>query len=98
MRGRRSIIARGRRNRMHGGGVWDWIKSAHNFIKSNKVISRVGSALGSVGVPYAGTIGKVAGLVGYGRFTGRPRLIGRPRKSYRVRHVKVRTRKGSRRA
>ncbi len=78
---------RSRRHRMHGGGLWDWIKKAHNWIRSNKVISRVGNALGAVGVPYAGLVGKAAGVVGYGRYRGRPRKVGRPRKAYHKRHV-----------
>jgi|GEM_PF-3527301 len=84
-----------RRHRMHGGSLWDWVKKAHNWIRSNKVISRVGNALGAVGVPYAGLVGKAAGVVGYGKYLGRPRKVGRPRKAYHKRHVVPRrSRKG----
>ena len=55
------------RSRMGGAGIMDWIKSALGFAKKHKLISRAGNALGSVGVPYAGTIGKAAGVFGYGR-------------------------------
>lgn len=83
-----------RRHRMRGGGFMDWIRKAHNWIRSNKVISRVGNALGAVGVPYAGLVGKAAGVVGYGKYRGRPRKVGRPRKAYHKRHVNPRTKKG----
>ena len=43
------------------------IKPVGGFLKNTKLISTVGNALGSVGVPVAGTIGKVAGAVGLGR-------------------------------
>ena len=56
-----------RRRRMHGRGIMDFLKKAHGFIKDNKLVSRVGSLLGSVGVPYAGAIAKGAELAGYGR-------------------------------
>lgn len=52
----------------------DAIRSAHNWIKSNKIISTVGNALAPV-LPVAGTIGKFAGTMGYGR----RRRVGRPR-------------------
>ena len=70
-----------RKHRKRGSGLWDALKSAHNWIKSNKIISTVGNALGKVGVPYAGAIGTAAGTLGYGRGrkVGRPRRVGRPR-------------------
>jgi hypothetical protein len=60
----------GRRRRVRraqGGGFMDMLRSAHDWIKKNKIISTVGSALGKVGVPYAGAIGTAAGTLGYGR-------------------------------
>jgi len=62
-------------HRKRGAGFMDMLKSAHNWIKSNKVISTVGNALGAVGVPYAGAIGRTASSLGYGR----KRRVGRPR-------------------
>lgn len=56
-----------RRVRRRGGSLLDALRSAHDWIKKNRVISTVGNALGSVGVPYAGTIGKAASVLGYGR-------------------------------
>ena len=53
---RRSGVHRRRRTRRHGAGFLDAIRSAHNFIKNNKIISTVGNALGAVGVPYAGEL------------------------------------------
>ena len=52
----------------------DALRSAHNWIKSNKIISTVGNALGGV-IPIAGTIGRTAATMGYGR----KRRVGRPR-------------------
>ena len=72
---RRSLVHRRRRVRRHGAGFFDAIRSAHNWIKNNKIISTVGNALGSVGVPYAGAIGKTAATLGYGR---RRRRVRRP--------------------
>ena len=63
---RRSRMGRGRR-RMRGGAVMDWIRKAHSFIKKNKLVSRVAGALASGGVPYAKTVGSIAGRLGYGR-------------------------------
>ena len=59
----------------------DALRSAHDWIKKNKIISTVGSALGRVGVPYAGAIGTAASTLGYGRrrIVRRPRVIRRRR-------------------
>ena len=51
----------------------DALKSAHNWIRSNKIISTVGNALGKIGVPYAGAIGTAAGTLGYRRRRRRTR-------------------------
>jgi len=69
----------GRRRRTHhrkhrkGTGIWDDIKSGaskvNDFLKSSKIISTVGNALSNapyVG-PVAGTVGKVASSLGYGK-------------------------------
>lgn len=42
------------------------VRSAHDWVKQNKIISTVGNALGGV-LPIAGTIGQAAGALGYGR-------------------------------
>ena len=74
------------RRKQHGEGpVWDWIKKnagkAHDFVKSNKLISRGASALAPlVPAAYSGTvsnIGNVASKLGYGK---RQRKRGRPKK------------------
>ena len=57
----------GRPRRRHGGSFLSALKGAHDFIKSHKIISTVGNALGAVGVPYASSIGKAASALGYGR-------------------------------
>ena len=60
----------------------DALRSAHDWIKKNKIISTVGSALGRVGVPYAGAIGTAASTLGYGR-----RRIVRKRRPLRPRAI-----------
>lgn len=76
---RKNAVRRRRVVRKQGGGLLDFLRNAHNFIKSNKIISTVGNALAPV-LPVAGTIGKVAAAAGYGRRRrpGRPRRVGRP--------------------
>ena len=73
--GRPRIVKR--RRRKQGRGLWDLIKKGHNWLRSNKIISTVGNALS--GVPgigsIAGTIGRTAATLGYGR----RRRVGRPR-------------------
>ncbi len=78
----------GRPRRRVGRGLMDMIRSAHNWIKSNKIISTVGNALGKAGVPYAGAIGTAAGTLGYGR----RRRVVRPRVR-RVRYLRPRVRR-----
>ncbi|HRP37332.1 MAG TPA: hypothetical protein PLS50_06000 [Candidatus Dojkabacteria bacterium] len=99
---RRRIGIRRRRvyRRRRGAGLLDMLKSAHSFIKNNRVISTVGKALGSVGVPYASAIGNAASSLGYGRRryvrrrVGRPRIVGRPVGSGVRRRRVVRRRRG----
>ena len=63
---RRSRL-RGGRRRMRGAGFMDFVKKANSFLRDNKVISTIGNALGSIGVPMASNIAGVAGKLGYGR-------------------------------
>lgn len=53
--------------RQKGKGFMSFMKKVGGFLKKTKLLSRVGSALGAIGVPYAGTIGSAAGMLGYGR-------------------------------
>jgi hypothetical protein len=62
--------------RQRGSGLGSWLKKAGAWIKKHKLISRIGSILGSAGVPLAGTIGTAAGAIGYGRMRRR-RVVGR---------------------
>ena len=62
----RRSIRRGRRGQ-HGRGLWEFLKKVGAFLKRTKLVSTIGNTLGAAGVPYAGTIGKMAGAVGYGR-------------------------------
>ena len=76
--GRRRV---GRPRKRRGGGI---LSSINDFLKKHRIISTVGKALGSVGVPYAGAIGSAAGVLGYGRRrvrrrAGGRRRVGRPR-------------------
>lgn len=56
-----------------GAGLWDDIKgaasSAHNWLKSNKVVSRVAGAIGNVWAP-AKAIATAADSLGYGKKKG----------------------------
>ncbi len=53
--------------RKKGKGIKDILSKANKFLRKTKLISTVGSALGAVGVPYAGQVGSIAGTLGYGR-------------------------------
>lgn len=56
-----------RRRRMHGKGFMDFLKKANKFLRKTKLISKAGSVLGELGIPYAAPVAKYAGLAGYGR-------------------------------
>lgn len=64
MRQRKRVV---RKKLMRGRGFMSFLRKANAFLRKYKIISSVGSALGAVGVPYAGTIGSAAAAVGYGR-------------------------------
>lgn len=67
-----------RKRRRNGKGIKDVLNKIHNFVKSNKLISRGASALAPIAGPYANVVrnvGVAAGALGYGR-----RKRGRPRK------------------
>ena len=55
------------RRRMRGRGLADFLGKANNFLRSSKLVSTIGNALGAAGVPFASQIGSVAGSLGYGR-------------------------------
>ena len=70
---KRTTIRRKTR-RMRGGrktgGLFGWLKGAHDFIKKHKIISRLGKAYSMTGLPMSGPVGTaagVAGTLGYGR-------------------------------
>ena len=65
---------RPRRKQAGKGPVLDFFKKAHNWIKANKLISRGANTLAPIAGPYSGTvsnIGRVAGVLGYGKPRGR---------------------------
>lgn len=68
-RGHNVIVNLGgrRRRRMRGAGIMDFLGRANKYLKGSKLVSKVGSALASAGVPYAGQIANVAEKLGYGR-------------------------------
>ena len=53
--------------RQRGGSLGSWLKKAHDWVKKHKLVSRIGSVLGTAGVPYASNIAGVASKLGYGR-------------------------------
>lgn len=55
---------RRRRRRRHGGNIFS---SINDFLKKHRIISTVGKALGSAGLPYVGAIGNAAKILGYGK-------------------------------
>lgn len=59
----------GRKRRMHGRGFGNFLSKANNFLRDNKIISRVANTLAESGVApgLSSTIGKIAGTLGYGR-------------------------------
>jgi len=71
-------------NQQYGAGFVDVARKVHGFVKRNKLISRVGAALGAAGVPGAAQVGSVAGALGYGR-RRRRRVAGGARKTRRAR-------------
>lgn len=66
--------------RRRGAGFFDVLKSAHDWIKKNKIISTVSGALSKVGVPYAGAINTASSALGYGRKSYRKRRVVRRRR------------------
>jgi hypothetical protein len=66
------------RRAMHGRGLFSWLKKAHDWVKNNKIISTVGSALSGLPVigNVAGVVGSVADTLGYGRRRRSHRSIG----------------------
>lgn len=69
-RGNRSGRRR-RHRKQHGSGIKEVLSGVNNFLKKNKVISRVANAVGTVLPPgyssVANGIGAAAGALGYGR-------------------------------
>ena len=66
MRTRKRRVGRPRVRRQ-GAGFLDALKSAHDWIRKNKIISTVSGASSKVGVPYAGAINTASSALGYGR-------------------------------
>ncbi len=63
-------MPRKRRSNQAGQGIKEIVagaKKVNDWLRKTKAISKVAGVLGSAGVPYASSIGKVAGSVGYGK-------------------------------
>ena len=60
-----------RKRRQTGAGllsnVWKGIKSAVKYLRKSHLISKGANALDSLGVPYAGNVGKISSAIGFGR-------------------------------
>ena len=50
-----------------------WLGDAWRWVKRNKVVSTAANVAGTLGVPGASTVGKIAGAVGLGRGRSAPR-------------------------
>jgi hypothetical protein len=59
------------RRRQRGGAwyddAWSWLKKAHNWVKSNKIVSTVGKPLAAAFAPEALPLVNAAQMAGYGR-------------------------------
>jgi len=73
--GRPRKVGRPRRN---GRGIGSILSGVNKFLRKTKAISKIGSLLGSAGVPYASQVSGVAGSLGYG-IRRRRRVIRRRR-------------------
>ena len=63
----RRMTHRAGRRRQRGRGIMDFLGRAKDFLQKSNLVSTVGNALSSAGVPYAGAISNVASRFGYGR-------------------------------
>ena len=76
----------GRSRGVRGGSLWSWIrKKALPWLKKNSIISKAANLLGNAGVPYANTVGRVAGTLGYGRMANLKKY-GKKANTYAKRH------------
>jgi len=72
---RKTTTVQRKRKPRSGGSTWltrlvrdvQNPSKVNNFLKRTKAISRVAGALSAVGVPLSGTVGNVAGKLGYGK-------------------------------
>ena len=68
-------MVRRKTRRMKGGrksgGLFAWLKGAHDFIRKHKIISKLGGLYGMTplpGAPAVGTAAAIAGSLGYGKY------------------------------
>lgn len=62
---RKSSRRKSQRGAGIGQDIMSGLKSVERWARKNKAVSKVGRALDSVGVPYAGKVAKVASQLGY---------------------------------
>lgn len=63
---RRTVVKR-RPRRIHGGSFKSFMSGANKWLRKTKLLSKGSRLLHDAGVPYAGDLGKVAGMAGYGK-------------------------------
>jgi hypothetical protein len=88
--GRRRRVAGLGRRRHRGRGLMNFLGKANNYLKDNKLISRVATAvaphLGESGQAIANKIASVSGSLGYGRRRRRMHRVGMGRR-HRLHHL-----------
>ena len=60
-------VVRRRPRRVNGGSFRSFLSGANKWLRKTKALSKAGRFLSDAGVPYAGNMGKVASVLGYGR-------------------------------
>lgn len=82
----RAVVKR-RKRRQHGGSFLSSLRrfggKANRWLKRTKAISRGAKVASMFGIPYAGTVGKAAGMAGYGKGKRRKRTVRRRRRRQR---------------
>ena len=80
----RAVVRRRTRRAQRGGSWWKNVlkfgSRANRWLKKTKAISKAAGIGSALGLPYAGTIKRTAGMVGYGK--RRRRVVRRRRRQY----------------
>ena len=78
---RSRAVVRRRRRVQNGKGFWDFAKKASRWLRKTKLISKAGNILSTAGVPYAGKVGNIAKVLGYGKRKSCKRVVRRRRRT-----------------